>query len=49
MAIVYLSLGSNIGDRLGYVQQAASILGTTKDIHLSMKQNPGRWIHQTGL
>ena len=34
MAIVYLSLGSNIGDRLGYVQQAASILGTTKDIQI---------------
>lgn len=32
MAIVYLSLGSNLGDRLGYVQQAASIIGTTKDI-----------------
>ena len=34
MAIVFLSLGSNIGDRLGYVQQAASILGTTKDIRI---------------
>ena len=34
MAIVFLSLGSNIGDRLGYVQQAASILGTTKDINI---------------
>jgi len=34
MAIVFLSLGSNLGDRLGYVQQAASILGTTKDIHI---------------
>lgn len=34
MAIVYLSLGSNLGDRLGYVQQAASILGTTNDIHI---------------
>ena len=27
MAIVYLSLGSNIGDRIGYIQQAASLLG----------------------
>lgn len=27
MAIVYLSLGSNKGDRIGYVQQAASLLG----------------------
>ena len=34
MAIVYLSLGSNIGDRLGYVQQAASIIGTTRDIQI---------------
>ena len=34
MAIVYLSLGSNLGDRLSYVQQAASILGTTKDIQI---------------
>ena len=34
MAIVYLSLGSNLGDRLGYVQQAASILGTTNDIQI---------------
>ena len=34
MAIVFLSLGSNLGDRLGYVQQAASILSTTKDIQI---------------
>lgn len=27
MAIVYISLGSNKGDRIGYVQQAASLLG----------------------
>lgn len=27
MAIVYLSLGSNKGDRIGFVQQAASLLG----------------------
>ena len=34
MAIVYLSLGSNIGDRLGDVQQAASIIGTTNNISI---------------
>ena len=34
MAIVYLSLGSNIGDRLGYVQQAASLIGTTENIKI---------------
>ena len=34
MAVVFLSLGSNIGDRLGYVQQAASIIGTTNDIQI---------------
>ena len=34
MAIVFLSLGSNIGDRLGYVQQAAGILGTTNNIQI---------------
>ena len=32
MAIVYLSLGSNIGDRLGYLQQAASLLKATPGI-----------------
>ena len=34
MAIVFLSIGSNLGDRLGYVQQAASIIGTTNDIQI---------------
>lgn len=34
MAIVYLSLGSNKGDRIGYVQQAASLLSADKDITL---------------
>lgn len=34
MAVVFLSLGSNLGDRLGYVQQAASILGTTNNISI---------------
>lgn len=32
MAIVYLSLGSNKGDRIGYVQQAASLLGAQENI-----------------
>ncbi len=34
MAIVYLSLGSNMGDRLGYLQQATSILAAHKDINI---------------
>ena len=34
MAIVYLSLGSNKGDRIGYVQQAASLLGTDENISI---------------
>lgn len=34
MAIAYLSLGSNFGDRIGYVQQAASLLGTTDGISI---------------
>lgn len=34
MAIVYLSLGSNKGDRIGYVQQATSLLGAAEDISL---------------
>ena len=32
MAIAYLSLGSNKGDRIGYVQQAASLLGIDEKI-----------------
>lgn len=32
MAIIYLSLGSNKGDRIGYVQQAASLLGADEKI-----------------
>ena len=32
MAIVYLSLGSNYGDRIGYVQQATSLLGMSEGI-----------------
>ena len=34
MAIVYLSLGSNFGDRIGYVQQATSLLGASDNITL---------------
>ena len=34
MAIVYLSLGSNSGDRVGYVQQAASMLGEIENTNL---------------
>ena len=33
MAIVYLSLGSNLGDRVGYIQQATSLLGANPDIN----------------
>lgn len=34
MAIVYLNLGSNKGDRIGYVQQAASLLGADENISI---------------
>lgn len=34
MAIVYLSLGSNLGDRVGYIQQATSLLGSHPDINI---------------
>ena len=34
MAIVYLSLGSNIGDRVGYIQQATSLLGLHDNINI---------------
>ena len=34
MAIVYLSLGSNLGDRVGVVQQATSLLGAHPDINI---------------
>ena len=34
MAIVYLSLGSNIGDRVGYIQQATSLLGSIPDVNI---------------
>lgn len=32
MALVYLGIGSNIGDRVGYVQQAHSLLSDTEGI-----------------
>ena len=34
MAVVYLSLGSNLGDRVGYVQQATSLLGMHENISI---------------
>ena len=34
MAIVYLSLGSNLGDRVGYIQQATSLLSAHPDISI---------------
>lgn len=34
MAIVYLSLGSNKGDRIGYVQQATGLLGAIDGISI---------------
>lgn len=34
MAIVYLSLGSNIGDRVGFLQQATSLLSAVPEIKI---------------
>jgi len=34
MAIVYLSLGSNLGDRISYIQQAVMHLGSIKDTEI---------------
>ena len=34
MALVYLGLGSNIGDRVGYIQQATSLLGGDDNIKI---------------
>jgi len=34
MAIVYLSLGSNLGDRVGYIQQATSLLSGITDLNI---------------
>ncbi len=34
MAIVYLSLGSNKGDRIGFVQNAASLIGSVEGVSI---------------
>lgn len=34
MAIVYLSLGSNLGDRVGYIQQATGLLSANENINI---------------
>lgn len=34
MAIVFLSLGSNLGDRVGYLQQATSLLSAVPEIKI---------------
>lgn len=34
MAIVYLSLGSNLGDRVGYLQQATSLLSANPAVNV---------------
>ena len=34
MAIVYLSLGSNLGDKVGYIQQAVALLKGSSDINV---------------
>jgi len=34
MTIVYLSLGSNLGDRVGFIQQATSLLSANPDINV---------------
>lgn len=34
MAIVYLSLGSNLGDRVGFIQQATSLLNANENINI---------------
>lgn len=34
MAIVFLSLGSNLGDRVGYLQQAASLLAASQSVKI---------------
>ncbi len=34
MAIVYLSLGSNFGDRIGFIQQATSLISASENISL---------------
>ena len=34
MSVVYLSLGSNLGDRVGYLQQATSLLKALPDLNV---------------
>ena len=34
MSVAYLSLGSNLGDRVGYLQQATSLLGAVEQIKI---------------
>ncbi len=34
MAIVYLSLGSNLGDRIGHLQQATSLIGAIPEVSI---------------
>lgn len=49
MAIVYLGLGSNIGDRVGFVQQATSLLGAlnyTKIIRTSSLYETQPWLEK---
>jgi len=49
MTIVYLSLGSNKGDRVGYVQQATSLLGgleNTKIIRTSSLYETQPWLEK---
>lgn len=49
MAIVYLGLGSNKGDRVGYVQQATSLLGAIdgiKIIRTSSLYETQPWLEQ---
>lgn|SRR5574344_788124 len=49
MAIVYLCLGSNKGDRVGYIQQATSLLGAlpdTKIIRTSSLYETQPWLEK---
>ena len=51
MTIAYLSLGSNKGDRIGYIQQAVSLLRTSGDVEIirtSSFYETESWNMQTG-
>lgn len=51
MTIAYLSLGSNKGDRIGYIQQAVSLLRTSGDVEIirtSSFYETEPWNMQTG-